>query len=138
LRRYVPESPMWLAHERRPGFVEQYRVLVRDHWGRTLQGLVLGASKLGTFWLTFVWLPDYFVELGKEQHTSTAADYDELQRAMQLFAQIALCIGMLLFGPLADRFGRRPAFTFYSLLTAAGLLAMAFYGPEMLAERLLF
>ena len=51
LRRYVPESRLWLAQQDRPrpGFVEQYVVLLRDHWRRTLLALVLGISKLGDF-----------------------------------------------------------------------------------------
>ena len=139
LRRYVPESPLWLARqsEPRPGFFAQYGLLLRDHWGRTLQGLVLGASKLGTFWLTFVWLPDYFLELGRGYETSSAAaqEFTDLQRQFQLWAQVTLVFGMLLFGPLADSLGRRPTFTIYSLLTAAGLLALAYFGPEMLVHR---
>src|SRR5437588_619726 len=48
LRRLVPESPLWLAQQGRgdrPTFTEQYTVLFRDHWRRTLQGLVLGGTK---------------------------------------------------------------------------------------------
>ncbi|HJZ93679.1 MAG TPA: MFS transporter [Gemmataceae bacterium] len=137
LRRYVPESPLWLARPGpdRQGFVEPYRVLVRDHWRRTLQGLVLGASKLGTFWLTFVWLPDYFAELQTGAHT---ADLAEAQRRMQLWAQVTLLIGMVLFGPLADRLGRRPAFTFYSLLTMGGLIALTYFAPFLLENRAWF
>ena len=143
LRRYVPESPLWLAQAQRerPSWIEPYRVLFRDHWARTLQGLVLGASKLGTFWLTFVWLPDYFVELESRVRGTTAiapVDLEEARRQLQLWAQVALLIGMVLFGPLADRFGRRPAFTLYSLLTMAGLVALAFFGPEMLENRTAF
>src|SRR5262245_14105510 len=139
LRRYVPESPLWLARRGQggPGLIEPYRLLWRDHWRRTLQGLVLGASKLGTFWLTFVWLPDYFVELEKRQREAIggAASFEAIQWEIQFFAQVALFVGMLLFGPFADRFGRRPAFTLYSLLTAAGLLALAQFGLEMLEHR---
>ncbi len=139
LRRYVPESPLWLAQSERdrPRLLEPYGVLLRDHWRRTLQALVLGASKLGTFWLTFVWLPDYFVELEKTRLTGadlSTVDFPGLQRNLQLGAQVALLVGMLLFGPLADRLGRRPAFTLYSLLTMSGLLALALLGPRLLEQ----
>jgi MFS family permease len=143
LRRYVPESALWLAQAQRgrASFVQPYVILFRDHWRHTLQGLVLGASKLGTFWLTFVWLPDYFVELEKQRlaaASSASADFVSLQRNLQLGAQVALLVGMVLFGPLADRLGRRPAFTLYGLLMLAGLLALAFLGPQMLEQRLWF
>jgi MFS family permease len=143
LRRYVPESALWLeqAERGRPSLVQPYVVLLRDHWRLTLQGLVLGASKLGTFWLTFVWLPDYFVELEKQRLVAAgiaSAEFGSLQRNLQLGAQVALLIGMVLFGPLADRLGRRPAFTLYGLLMLAGLLALALLGPQMLEKRVWF
>ncbi len=140
LRRYVPESRLWLAQQDRPrpGFVEQYVVLLRDHWRRTLLALVLGISKLGTFWLTFAWLPEYFQELGQRQSEMAGADFQSIQLDFQLWAQVTLFIGMLLFGVLADRLGRRPTFTLYGLLMAAGLLAMARLGEEMLQERAWF
>jgi MFS family permease len=142
LRRYVPESPLWLAQQQhsRRGFIEPYRLLFRDHWRRTLQGLVLGASKLGTFWLTFVWLPDYFSDLQRQTYGNgeNAETWASQQLLFQVWAQVALVAGMLLFGVLADWLGRRPTFTFYSLLTAAGLLALARFGAEMLARPSLF
>jgi MFS family permease len=45
---------------------------------------------------------------------------------------------MVLFGPLADRLGRRPAFTLYGLLMLSGLLALSLLGPQMLEQRLWF
>ena len=51
-----------------------------------------------------------------------------------LLAQASQLVGMLFFGGISDRLGRRPAFTLYSLLTAAGLLALARFGPQMLAH----
>jgi len=143
LRRYVPESPLWLARRQThpASFFEPYRILLVDHWRRMLQGLVLGVSKLGTFWLTFVWLPDYFVELELKQRAAASGasgEFLDFQRQLQLGAQVALLAGMLLFGPVADRLGRRPAFTFYSLLTAAGLFALALFGAELFVNRTYF
>jgi MFS family permease len=140
LRRYVPESPLWLAQQDqpRPGFVEQYVVLFRDHWRRTLLALVLGSSKLATYWLTFAWLPEYFRELEQQQSQIGGADFKSIQLYFQLWGQFTLFIGMLVFGVLADRLGRRPTFTLYGLLMAAGLFAMARLGPEMLEQRAWF
>jgi len=133
IRRAVPESPLWLSrHERgAPSFIEQYRILYRDHWRRALQGWVLGSSKLGTYWLTYVWLPEYFVEISKGD---TGGGFAAIRLKFILVAQGGQFLGMLLFGRAADRFGRRPAFCAYSLLTAGGLFALARFGPEMLAH----
>jgi len=134
VRRVVPESPIWLARRAggAPGFVEQYRILWRDHRGRALQGWILGATKLGTYWLTYVWLPEYFAEIGRGQEGG--GSFARIRLTFILVAQGGQLVGMLLFGWISDRVGRRPAFCAYSLLTAAGLFALASYGKEMLAH----
>ena len=133
VRKGVPESPMWLARQGgpRPDFLGQYVLLARGHWRRALQGFILGASKLGTYWITYVWLPEYFAEL---QGLGGGASLAGLKLRFILVAQVGQLAGMLLYGLAADAFGRRPAFTAYSLLTAAGLLALSLKGPAMLAH----
>lgn len=140
VRKSVPESPLWLTrHERSaPRFTEQYRTLFRDHWKRALQGWVLGASKLGTYWLTYVWLPEYFAEIGGAGGATDGASFARIRLTFILLAQGAQLLGMLLFGFVSDRIGRRPAFCAYSLLTAAGLAALAGFGREMLAHPIWF
>jgi MFS family permease len=134
VRWMVPESPLWLARRARggPGFVEQYRILWRDHRARALQGWILGASKLGTYWLTYIWLPEYFAEIGRGQEGG--GSFARIRLTFILVAQGGQLTGMLLFGLISDRIGRRPAFCAYSLLTAAGLFALAGFGKEMLAH----
>jgi MFS family permease len=134
VRRSLPESPLWLARHQRsaPALLEQYRILWRSHRLRALQGWILGASKLGTYWLTYVWLPEYFAEIGRGQEGAGA--FDRIRLTFILVAQGGQLAGMLVFGLIADRIGRRPAFCAYSLLTAGGLFALATYGPAMLAH----
>lgn len=136
VRSHVKESPLWLARakEPRPTFTQQYAVLAREHWKPALQGWVLGCSKLGTYWLTYVWLPEYFMELEK----AGGASFSAIRLTFLLVAQGGQFLGMLAFGAISDRLGRRPAFTFYSLLTAAGLIALSRYGAQMLARPELF
>jgi MFS family permease len=134
VRWVVPESPLWLERRARgsPGFVEQYKILWRGHRWRALQGWILGASKLGTYWLTYIWLPEYFSEIGRGQEGG--GSFARVRLTFILVAQGGQLAGMLLFGMISDRIGRRPAFCAYSLLTAGGLFALASFGKEMLAH----
>lgn len=129
VRRHVPESPRWLAHGPKDSFWQPYRELFSQHRKAAAQAWLLGASKLGTYWLTYVWLPEYFAE--QEQHHA-GSSFSAIRIPFLLVAQGGQLAGMLVFGVAADRFGRRPAFTAYSLLTAAGLVVLARYGPTLL------
>ena len=53
-------------------------------------------------------------------------------------AQVGQFLGMLAFGPFADAFGRRKAFTLFSLLTAAALAPLAFEWQTLSATPPLF
>ncbi|HEY2735677.1 MAG TPA: MFS transporter, partial [Polyangiales bacterium] len=55
-----------------------------------------------------------------------------------LTAQVGQLIGMLTFGISSDRFGRRPAFSAYSLLTAAAIAPLAFGWSYLAQHALLF
>jgi MFS family permease len=138
IQKNVRESPLWLASRSgaKEGFFAKYRRLFRDHGRLAFQGWVLGASKLGTYWLTYVWLPEYFAEIGRG--AVGGAGFAAIRLKFILVAQGGQLLGMLLFGWVSDRLGRRPAFSIYSILTAAGLSALCFYGPEMLAHPSLF
>ncbi len=131
VRRHTPESPLWLARPKR-AFLAPYKILMRDHWRPALQGWVLGCSKLGTYWLTYIWLPEYFMELEQSGHAN--AHFSAIRIQFILVAQGGQLLGMLIFGYVSDHFGRRPAFTVYSLLTAGGLFALSQFGDQMLAN----
>lgn len=156
LRRWVPESPMWLARQQAKldspketwaadswgsffkEFLEPYRVLLCYHWQPALQAFVLGASKIATYWLVIAWLPDYFKELKMLHPEITPSDFQSIELWLQVWVQISLFAGMLLFGPLADQVGRRPTFTFYALMMAMGFFALGFFGSVMLENTSLF
>ena len=137
IRRHVPESPAWLARTQTIAFADQYRTLFRDHWRVALQGWLLGASKLGTYWLTYIWLPEYFQEI-EAAHHGHGTTFSSIRLQFILVAQGGQFVGMLVFGWASDRLGRRPAFTAYSLLTASGLIALSQFGAQMLDQPLWF
>jgi MFS family permease len=79
---------------------------------------VLGVFKLGTYWTCYTWLPSFLLH---EMHQAVARSL-----MWMLTAQTGQLLGMVTFGIVSDRFGRRPAFTAYSVLTACALAPLAF------------
>jgi MFS family permease len=87
---------------------------------------LLGVFKLGTYWTCYTWLPTFLV---KEMHQSIGLSF-----TWMLTAQTGQLAGMLTFGLVSDRVGRRPAFTLYSLVTACALAPLAFAWPTLSAH----
>jgi putative MFS transporter len=91
---------------------------------------VLGVFKLGTYWSIYRWLPTFLVET---MHQSLGRSLSWV-----FTAQTGQLLGMLAFGQVADRFGRRPAFAAFSLLTAAAIAPLAFAWSALLGLPALF
>lgn len=91
-----------------------------------LKGWLLGVFKLGTYWTCYIWLPKI---LQNELHQPV-----DRSALWILTAQLGQLLGMFGFGYAADRFGRRLAFTAYSLLTAAALYPLAFHWKELILQ----
>jgi MFS family permease len=87
---------------------------------------VLGVLKLGTYWTCYTWLPK-FLQNQMGQPVARSAVWIAS-------AQLGQLLGMMAFGVIADRHGRRAAFTGYSLLTAAAIYGLAFHWQALLAE----
>jgi MFS family permease len=79
---------------------------------------VLGVFKLGTYWTCYTWLPTFLLH---EMHQDVARSL-----TWMLTAQTGQLLGMVTFGIVSDRLGRRPAFAAYSVLTALALAPLAF------------
>lgn len=91
---------------------------------------VLAVLKLGTYWTCYTWLPGFLLkDMGQGIGKSTT---------WVLTAQAGQFIGMLTFGSVADRYGRRPAFSVYSLLTALALAMLAFRWQWLSSREALF
>lgn len=87
---------------------------------------LLGVFKLGTYWSCYTWLPT-FLSHGMNQSVGRSLTW-------MVTAQVGQLGGMLSFGAISDRLGRRPAFALYSLLTAAAIGALAI-GWQALLQR---
>jgi len=128
VRRHLPESRLWnRQHEEQLSPLRALRRLARAGMlGVLAKGFVLGVFKLGTYWTCYTWLPK-FLQNQMGQPVGRSALWIAT-------AQVGQLLGMLAFGVIADRYGRRAAFTGYSLLTSAAIYGLAFHWQDLLAE----
>jgi MFS family permease len=91
---------------------------------------LLGVFKLGTYWSCYTWLPS-FLSHGMHQSVGRSLTW-------MVTAQVGQLGGMLTFGAISDRVGRRPAFALYSVLTAAAVGALAIGWSDLLQRPPLF
>jgi MFS family permease len=123
IRKVMPESDIWVARQaaRAPRERGQFAEILAVPALRRLfvLGLILALTDMSAYWFTYSWLPKYL--------------YDQLSFSMarsgiwMLVTQAGGLLGYLAFGLLADRLGRRIAYTGFSLLWAAGLLAVTWF-----------
>ena len=123
IRRHMPESDVWVA--RRSSLRSSERGGVREILATGalrrmfLLGLVLALTDMSAYWFTYSWLPKYL--------------YDQLGFSMarsgiwMLATQAGGLLGYLTFGIVADARGRRVAYSSYSFVWAAGLLAVTWF-----------
>jgi MFS family permease len=132
VRQHMPESALWNKQkEARLSPVAAMRIISQNGLiVPMLKGFLLGVFKLGTYWTCYTWLPK-FLQNQFHQPIGRSAIWI-------LTAQLGQFLGMMAFGFIADRYGRRLAFTGYSILTAAALYPLAFHWEAMLPYPLLF
>ncbi|HEY5243972.1 MAG TPA: MFS transporter [Polyangiaceae bacterium] len=107
------------------------RLLASAGNGRRLAAAwLLGVFKLGTYWTCYTWLPSFLLH---EMHQDVARSL-----TWMLTAQVGQLGGMLAFGAVSDRVGRRPAFAAFSVVTACALAPLAFAWQSLSLHPALF
>jgi MFS family permease len=127
IRRRLPESDVWLERKRL-GTAESVAatrsltlflgkfvsLFSRDYRRLFLQSLVLAIFDMSAYWFTYSWLPGYLHQ---------QREFSLVKSALwMLVTQAGGVLGYLSFGYVADRFGRRPAYSIYSVIMALGLV----------------
>jgi MFS family permease len=121
IRRWVPESDVWLASHAaaatRPSILSRMGDILRAPTrSLTLRCFLLTVCNMSSYWLTFSWFPTY---LREDRGISTA------KSGLWILLIVAgELTGYLTFGAVSDRLGRKPAFSIYAGMMGAGLMAV--------------
>ncbi len=127
IRRRLPESDMWIERRRlisqkdfKAGNVEEegrnkFLLLFSAEYRKLFaQSLVLAIFDMSAYWFTYSWLPGYLHEQRSFPMAKSAV--------WMLVVQAGGLLGYLSFGFVADKLGRRPAYSIYSFIMAAALV----------------
>lgn len=127
IRKKLPESDVWLERERIvAGADKQNRahaaesqnkfllLFSRSYRTMFLKSLLLAIFGMSAYWFTYSWLPGYLHQ---------QRDFSLVKSASwMIVSQVGGVLGYLSFGLMADRYGRRPAFSLYTFIMALGLV----------------
>jgi len=132
IRQRLPESDLWLEQQQQASAkMKSFRNLLvwkdsklarlfsRAHRKYFILALVLAIFDMSAYWFTYSWMPSYL---------HTEREFSMTKSALwMLVTQTGGFLGYALFGFVADRWGRRPAYTLYSFIMAAGLLMITIF-----------
>jgi MFS family permease len=112
--RWLPESDVWLRSERHRWFNADSLAALRPY--RRIIGLLFIVLLVNSaaYWFTYTWMPSY-LRLARGLTPQASGN-------LMIWMQTGALAGYAAFGVLADRFGRRPVFSVYASMMAAGLL----------------
>jgi MFS family permease len=131
IRRHLPESDLWLrrktaklsgamkAETTLSGLMQFMELFSRANRKYFIFGLILAIFDMSAYWLTYSWMPGYL---------HTERNFSLTKSALWiLVTQTGGFLGYLIFGFLADRLGRRPAYSIYSVIMALGLVMVTIF-----------
>jgi MFS family permease len=112
--RWLPESDVWLRSERHRWFNADSLAALRPY--RRIIGLLFMVLLVNSaaYWFTYTWMPSY-LRIARGLTPQASGN-------LMIWMQTGALAGYAAFGVLADRFGRRPVFSVYASMMAAGLL----------------
>lgn len=118
IRKKLPESDMWLARKSAPdesaALGKFFSLFSRKYRKIFAQALILTVFDMSAYWFTYSWMPGY---LNQQRGFSIAKS-----ALWMIVTQAGGFLGYLSFGFFADKFGRRPAYSVYSVIMALGLV----------------
>ncbi len=138
VRASVEEPENWRRAQREHRRMGSFRELLGTRrWAQpAIFGLLLAAVGLGTFWGVTVAAQDLTQELLLKGGASADEAAQKARFAYGIVATAGGGLGLLSFGPLAQRFGRRPAFALMQL-AALVVVPATCYLPRTYGEMLM-
>jgi MFS family permease len=133
IRRQIPESDLWLkkkiAGENK---LKSWKIksnefialFLKPYRKPFLMALILAILGSSAYWFTYSWLPTYLN--GKNLSIATSAMWI-------IVNQLGGILGLLSFGYVADKFGRRPAFSSFALVMSLGLVMITIFWDNISA-----
>jgi len=138
IRKRLPESDLWLAQKEKGirkirGLKEillgeenkLLQLFTKAHRKFFILALVLAIFDMTAYWFTYAWMPSYLHAERGFTLTKSAL--------WMLVIQSGGFLGYASFGFVSDRWGRRPAYTLYSFIMAAGLLMITLFWSAVVA-----
>jgi MFS family permease len=132
IRRSLPESDLWLKGKEllkqgvisarkieTGGWTKFLSLFSKTHRKYFLLALVLAIFDMTAYWLTYSWMPGYLHNERNLTLTKSAL--------WILVTQTGGFAGYFCFGFIADKLGRRPAYSIYSIIMAVGLLMITVF-----------
>jgi len=131
VRSSLHEPESWRRAKSEKRRLGSFRELFGNRrWARSaILGMLLAAVGLGTFWGVTVAGQDLTYELLLRNGVSPEEATQKARFAYGVVAATGGGLGLLCFGPLAERFGRRPTFTMMQLM-ALVIVPVTCYLPQ--------
>jgi MFS family permease len=122
-RRALPESDVWLEGRGAGTAPPLVRLLAPRLRRRLTLAFGLAVLNMSSYWFTYTWLPTY---LTQERGLTIASSGLKM-----LVVAAGELLGYASFGFVSDGFGRKPAFSLYAVLMAAGLVSITLFWPRI-------
>jgi MFS family permease len=132
IRKDLPESDLWLRRKKniksglekvlvkRNSGIQQFKELFSTSNRKYfILGLILAIFDMSAYWLTYSWMPGYLHN--ERNFTLTKSAF------WILVTQLGGFLGYLFFGYMADKIGRRPTYSIYSVIMALGLVMVTLF-----------
>jgi MFS family permease len=145
IRKALPESDMWEAAKEVKDIPDgkpdgktflsvqnksRIKILFsRAHRKYFILALILAIFDMSAYWFTYSWMPGYLHEQRNFSLTKSAA--------WMLITQAGGFIGYTTFGMVADKLGRRPAYSIYSFIMAMGLVSITIFWDVIVVHQTL-